>query len=55
MSGKVFKGSDGLKEVASGEKGKVKVMKEDNWRNEREWNLDGVIGFIWDTGHFFLP
>lgn len=44
-----------MKEVASGEKRNVEVIKEKITDGTREWNLDGVISFIWETGHFFFP
>lgn len=44
-----------MKEVASGEERNVEAIKEKIIDGTGEWNLDGVISFIWETGHFFFP
>lgn len=43
-----------MKEVASGEERNVEAIKEKIIDGTGEWNLDGVISFIWETGHFFF-
>lgn len=45
-----------MKEVAGGEKRNVEAIKEKITDGTREWNLDGMISFIfiWETSPFFF-